>query len=49
MVAQAEAGKGNGPDTLTRVAARLKSPIFLSERSIPDEQAVIDAIEVLLQ
>ena len=47
MVAQLEGSRGAGPgDALSKVAARMKSPIFMSQRSIPNEQAVIDAIEV---
>ena len=47
MVAEIEGSRGAGPgDALSKVAARMKSPIFMSQRSIPNEQSVLDAIEV---
>jgi hypothetical protein len=35
-------------ETLTGVATRCKVPLFMSGRSVPDEQAVIEAIQVTL-
>lgn len=34
-------------DNLSDVATRNKVPMFLSERSVPNEQEVIDSIQVL--
>jgi hypothetical protein len=33
-------------ETLTSVATRCKVPLFMSGRSVPDEQSVIEAIQV---
>lgn len=46
MVSQVDTACNQPGDALSKVAARLKSPIFLSQRSVRNEQAVIDAIEV---
>ena len=34
-------------ETLTSLASRSRVPLFMSERSVPDEQAIIDSIQVL--